>query len=94
MLKYYELFLEVSSESTKKKVDIMYSLLTPVILEWIHAGCIARDNATPSHPTCFLSSHEAVEKGILQVINQLMALDVQGAGLRKLAQGHFNDSCR
>ena len=94
MLKYYELFPGVSSESTKKKVDIMYSLLTPVILEWIHAGCIARDNAAPSHPTCFVVCHEAAEKGILKAINQLMAVNVQGAGLRKLAQGRFDDSCR
>ena len=96
MLKYYELFPGVSSKSTKNKVHIMYSVLTPVMLEWIHAGRNARDNAAPSHSTCFAISHEAAEKGILELeeINQLMAVDVQGAGLRKLAQGRFNDSCR
>ena len=47
-------------------------------------------------PNCFAVSHEAAEKGILELeeINQLMAVDVQGAHLRKLAQGYFNDSCR
>ena len=84
----------VSSESTKNKIHIMYLLLTPVMLEWIHAGRVARDNVAPSHLTCFVVSHEAAEKGILEEINQLMAVNVQGADLRKMAQEHFDDSCR
>ena len=71
---------------------IVYSLLTPAMLARIHAGRIARDNATPIRPTCLVVSHEAAERSLLAEIDQLMAVNEQGADLKKLAQGRFEDS--
>ena len=76
-------FPGVGSES---EMHIVYSLLTPAMLARIHAGRIARDNATPNRPTCLVVSHEAAERSLLAEIDQLMAVNEQGAGLKKLAQ--------
>ena len=46
-------------------LHIVYSLLTPAMLARIHAGRIARDRATPNHPTCLVVSHEVAEKSLL-----------------------------
>ena len=40
-------------------------------------------------PTCLVVSHEAAERSLLAEIDQLMAVNEQGAGLKKLAQGRF-----
>ena len=85
-------FPGVGSENESNKVHIAYSLLTPAMLARIHAGRIAKDNATPNRPTCLVVSHEAAERSILAEIDQLMAVNEQGAGLKKLAQGRFDDS--
>ena len=62
------------------------------MLARIHDGRIARDNATPNRPTCLVVSHEAAERSLLAEIDQLIAVG-QGAGLKKLTQGRFEDSC-
>ena len=61
------------------------------MLARIHVGRTSRDNATPNRPACLIVSHEAADRSIHDEIDQLMAVR-QGAGLKKLAQGRFDNS--